>query len=701
MSTVGYKAFVTYSHEDTKTAAWLQRAIEGYRVPPSLSTSTAELGNAVPRRLRPIFRDRVELSAGSNLSQTISGALTNSQFLIVICSPAACRSQWVNLEIAEFRRVHGDERILCLIVEGEPFGSGKSGKEHLECFPAALGFRHDLAHGDTSGVPEPVAADLRPGGDGKRQAKLKIIAGLLGVGLDRLVQRDTLRRHRRMAGLSAISITGMIVMAVLSLVAIDARNGEQLRRTQAEELIEFMLSDLRERLEAVGRLDVLDAVGREAIRYYSSVSLEEHTADALGRRARAFHLLGEVDDLRGNLDAARVDFDEAFDSTGELLRRTPDDGSRIYDHAQSVFWVGYLDWQLGDLNRAETAFQKYISLAVRLVDIDSSRLDWLAELGYATINMGVYKLETGSPHEAITFFDDGRQIFEKATSNDPQNLDWKITLAQAHAWTADAQRNNGALSRAREHRRIEANIYHEILEISPQNQDVNQTLLVSHKARGKLSMYQGDIKAAVDDYREARRYGDNLLALDPENTFTVSIAAANYAELAEALFYSGQFDEPILLLNSARELMASLLAKDPDVLDWQLEARMVDVRLGRYLQRMGDHDDAIPILLDTVNELNRLTTENPDVVKAHYFLADASFALSSAYKSTASHQAQQEMLALAMGHLVPYKSELPVYHLALLASVYGAAGKTLQARAIAAEPMLTAFRHPQYAVPRQ
>ena len=57
------------------------------------------------------------------------------------------------------------------------------------------------------------------------------------------------------------SATGMLAMTMLSFIAIDARNNEELRRAEAENLIEFMLGDLRDRLDEVGRLDVLNAVG--------------------------------------------------------------------------------------------------------------------------------------------------------------------------------------------------------------------------------------------------------------------------------------------------------------------------------------------------------------------------------------------------------------------------------------------------------
>lgn len=699
MSEFDYKAFITYSHSDAKIASWLQKSLESYRVPYSLAKRKGIAGNEFPRRLRPIFRDRVELPAGGNLSQTISDAMARSEFLIVVCSPAACQSKWVNLEISEFRKTHSDDHILCLVVDGVPFASREPGMEGAECFPPALSYSQDAKSAPGDVAIEPIAADMRPEADGKRLARYKIIAGLIGVGLDDLVQRDAQRRYWRMAGVSAVAVAGMVVMSILSLVAIDARNDEQLRRAEAEDLIEFMLSDLRERLEVVGRLDVLDAVGQEAIEYYSRSELEQHSEDSLGRRARAFHLLGEVDELRGDMDKARSAFDEAYQSTGELLRRSPDDGERIYNHSQSVFWVGFLDWRLSNFAEAESAFLLYISLAEQLVELDDTNMEWFVESGYASLNMGVYLIETGHAGDAIPFFDRARVILEQATSADPDNRDWRTTLAQAHAWTADAHRNNGSLDEARNHRRIEAGLYQEILKRDPGNQDISQTLIVSHKASGELSMYKGNVAAAIEDYAQAKRLADELRRLDSENTFTSSVAVRVYTELAEALAHQHRLDESAALLDTADDLVGNLLSKDSNVLEWKLYAYGIAVLKSKITQQPRRYESTIAKLLPVIDRLHHLADENPQAPQVRYLLADALLAISNAYQKIKAPTQREQMLEQSIDQLLPLRDRLPVPEIALLARAYAAAGNSVEAEKLSQELARIEFRHPRYLSP--
>jgi len=237
-----YWAFLSYSHRDAQVASALQRALETYRLPRRIvGRSTAE--GSVPRFLKPIFRDREELQAGTDLKSSVRAALAQSRYLIVVCSPDAARSPWVNQEIVEFKRLHGEARVLAVIAAGEPFASRTPGREAEECFPEALRFALDANGLPRGEALEPIAADLRPHGDGKRLATLKLIAGMVGAGVsvDELVRRDAQRRARRMATVAAASLFGMTVMAVLTLMAVQSRSEAQSQRAQAEDLIEFML----------------------------------------------------------------------------------------------------------------------------------------------------------------------------------------------------------------------------------------------------------------------------------------------------------------------------------------------------------------------------------------------------------------------------------------------------------------------------
>ncbi|MEZ5895562.1 MAG: toll/interleukin-1 receptor domain-containing protein [Parvularculaceae bacterium] len=111
-----YKAFISYSWSDKGWGGWLHRILEMYRTPPALVGKPSTLG-PVPSRLHPIFKDREEEAAGHGIGAAIEAAMGGSEFLIVICSPRSAKSQWVNREIAWFKKHKSKERILALVVD--------------------------------------------------------------------------------------------------------------------------------------------------------------------------------------------------------------------------------------------------------------------------------------------------------------------------------------------------------------------------------------------------------------------------------------------------------------------------------------------------------------------------------------------------------------------------------------------------------
>lgn len=232
-ATAKYRAFLSYSHQDHQWATWLHRALEVYRPPKHLVGQVTERG-PIPKRLAPIFRDREELATATDLGEVISQALKQSACQIVICSPHAARSKWVNEEILAYKRLGREHRIFCLIVGGEPNASDDPQQSLRECFPAALRYRIGADGNLSDQRTEPIAADARPGKDGRTNAKLKLIAGLLGVGFDDLRQREQQRRNKQLAAVASAAFAGMILTTGLAAAALLARSNAERQRVRAE-----------------------------------------------------------------------------------------------------------------------------------------------------------------------------------------------------------------------------------------------------------------------------------------------------------------------------------------------------------------------------------------------------------------------------------------------------------------------------------
>lgn len=548
-----YWAFISYSHADKAVAGWLHRALESYRIPAKLVGEETALG-AVPQRLAPIFRDRDELPASGSLSQELQAALAASRALVVICSPAAARSPWVNEEVRQFRLLHGpDAKLLALIAGGDP------ADVEQPCFPPALLAPVDGGQ-DTA---EPIAADLRPGADGKRLARLKLVAGLTGLPLDALVERNARRAQRRMGLAAGASLLLAAVMALLAVQAVQGRREAERQRAEADGLIEFMLTDLREKLEPVGRLSVLDSVGQRALGYYTRQNLSALDADELGRRARALHLVGEVRGLRGDSEGALKAFAEAERATAEQLERDPASRDRMFDHAQSLFWVGNVALERNDWPVAESRFRRYAELADAMAKGDAGNAKWLKEQGYAANALGSLYQYRGRAAEAAAQF--RRYVgFTSAVARlapDDPNLAWEE--GQAHGWLSDALRDGGQLSAAQAERAAELAIYRRILAADPDSAEAQASRWRANEALAELHLLEGDVGAAVREARLAAGGMQAQSALDPANQLWREMATGSANQLTEALLLAGDMEGAKLENGRALAQAAQLVATDP------------------------------------------------------------------------------------------------------------------------------------------
>lgn len=687
-----YWAFLSYSHADRQQAERLHRALEGYRIPARLVGRLGASG-AVPSRLHPIFRDRDELIASGHIGNVVETALAASRALIVLCSPAAAASTWVDAEIAAFQRLQPQLPVLCVLVDGEPMASRDPVMAERECLPPSLRKHFDTGIGIADSAP--MAVDLRPDGDGWQLGVQKLVAGLAGVPLDDLVRRDAHRRHQRMAWLSAALAVIAIALGTMAILATSARDEARRQRVQAEGLVEFMLGDLRRKLEPVGRLDALDAVGKRALQYYDSQKLRTLDADALGRRSRALHLIGEISDRRGDIAAARVAFHRASDTTAELLQRAPDDGQRVYDHSQSVYWVGYIDWQYGDGVAAEKAVREYQRLARRMHELDPANEAWFAEVGYAYSNLGTIFKEQGRAADAIAQFEQARNVFARLVMTAPQDPARLLDLAQSYSWLSSSFVDALRFADALRARRQEIAIYRSMLAREPRNAVAAERLMFAQRFLADIEISRGELQAAADSITEANRMADTQLRLEPDNVDWQKATTKSRLLQAELLRLQGHPEQGLAELRRVRPLVAALLARDSSVWEWRVELQEHLAQVESDLLRtLGRNAEAIALMEASARRLRLVMKDPAQQAKTRRWYVASIGRLARLQEDTgdrpASRATWKEVRAAMEGGVKQRDAE----SLSWLAHAYGAEGALERAGRLWTLLQQSGYRHP-------
>lgn len=342
-----YSAFISYSHGDAKWGKWLHRSLEKYAIPKNLQN---EKNRNLPKSLYPVFMDREELPSAATLGVHITRALMDSRCLIVICSPHSASSDWVNEEILIFKALGREDRVLCLIVEGEPYADDEirhttkkpphplrrssdiqvlnarprsywpqsdktANLASQECFPPAIRYKVGPDKQLLSDPAEPIAADTRDGKDGKSLALSKLIAGILDVDLTLLTQRQNQRRINRLRNFALLMLILVTAFAGIALKAWIAQK-------KAEELSLVTLS----RQLATYADNFLDEDKNIRVKMLLAGIQAHSLSPTIEARSASLKILLKTQSIQSILSAEAAVMNIAYSVDGKLLAAATDNG---------------------------------------------------------------------------------------------------------------------------------------------------------------------------------------------------------------------------------------------------------------------------------------------------------------------------------------------------------------------------------------
>jgi len=312
------------------------------------------------------------------------------------------------------------------------------------------------------------------------------------------------------------------VMGFTTLQAVEARNDAQTARGEAEGLVEYMIKDLKFKLEPVGRLDLLEGIGDKAVEYYDRQDIKSLNDDSLNRQAAARQVLAQVHLDAGRMNEAQAEIEAAADLTREVFERNPDDTDAIFAHAQSEYWVGQYYRRQGKLAEMEKPWREYDRLAQVLYETDPTNFDWVMEAAWGKNNLGFLARGYGTKKTADDALENYTQALEFFKRADELKPDSKHVLQEI----ADTMSGKSYMllalrdaSSAREHARLHENFRVNLVKKFPNDNTLKRQLFIS-----KLDYYNDFILKSNDEEDESfSRNLDKLFEIinyDDENIRT-------------------------------------------------------------------------------------------------------------------------------------------------------------------------------------
>jgi eukaryotic-like serine/threonine-protein kinase len=399
------------------------------------------------------------------------------------------------------------------------------------------------------------------------------------------------RRHRAGAAFSAALLVLLVGFAAAMTVQAGAiareRDRAELRRGQAEDLIGFMLGDLREKLTPVGRLDVLDDVGQRAMAYFATVPPAELSDEELFRRFEAIRQLGEVRLEQGRREDAVRAFRESVRLGTALVERDPARAAWQTGLGASHFAVGNTLLGQGDLDGALTSFTAYLSIAGRLAAAEPANAEARLELAYAHSNIGSVRERQGDLDGARQAFLSTLAVMQALAGQGGGGPDLQLDIAQTYNTLAVIERKLGRLDEALRHHRQELALEEALVAADPEHAQRLRFLGITHHYLALLHAQRGEEAERLRHARAALAVSAPLAARDRGNAAWQRTWATDRRLLGSALLAAGRRDIALAELRASRETLAGLLAGDTTNRELRRALARTELELSQALAEAG------------------------------------------------------------------------------------------------------------------
>lgn len=583
-----YAAFISYSSNDRGPGEALQKALEAYVLPAPLRGRDFGHGPCT-KRLGAVFRDRWDADASVDLGAELRDALQASKALVVLCSLAAARSQWVGEEIREFKRLGRDARIFPVLLDGLPARHDRVHEPQGAFHDALYGRWNAAGQAFEPDAREPLAPDLREGGDGMRFTVLKLVAALTGVPLTTLTQRQAeAERHERNVARAVAA-----AMAVLAIAATAGGWASWQSAALARQRLENAVEMAARRVDDAAAFQDRYGVPSDVIQQLldgARKDFDELTADAADaptlalQQARLDRLLAGHYESAGNGAEHRALAERALERLARVptkrrlaqprtwLARLPAAQAVATERLQALSAQAQAAATRGEAAAARAVLNDMAAAADARRALDDNPV-WRSLAAQARAQRARLAYETGQLEPALADLQEALDLLG-TESPDPQRTTLQSELAEM---LLELGRHAQALS-------VQQTVVEALRRAGDTSPESRRSLATALARRGDMQLAATrNLAQARGDYVAARTLLTDLSALDGARTDFKRDLSLAHERVGDADLQAGD-------LPAARESFAACLAlrrelalRNPANVEWRRD-------LSVALERMGDID---------------------------------------------------------------------------------------------------------------
>jgi serine/threonine protein kinase/tetratricopeptide (TPR) repeat protein len=436
------------------------------------------------------------------------------------------------------------------------------------------------------------------------------------------------RRHRAavtIAALAAIGFAAGTTFAVRRIVAErdvadQARQLADARRRAAERLIDTMLSDVKDRLQQIGRVDLLASLGTEIRDYYATLGSIPGgmPADDIDRMAAAIDLLGVAERESGKLDKALATWTDARATLARLLGSARQAGRTGESARFERRLIARLDYEIGTVHQQRGATEEAVRLYTRaeqeldalLGELPSDRAALLASAEIRD-RLGDLLRNQGKVDQALDAYTEAKAERERASGPGSRPQEEVLALSTSHLKLGLVFQIRGESARALDELRAAHRLRQGLVEAQRDDVALHNKLLEVELPLGDLQRQVGDPTAAIETYRGALPVITALTRRDPDNTTWQRLRGNFEADFGFALMDTGEYRAGLAELETAIEVQRALIGRDPRSAIWLGDLSRSYTRAGDAELALGELDRGIARYQAGLDIRKELVAKNP------------------------------------------------------------------------------------------
>lgn len=356
-------------------------------------------------------------------------------------------------------------------------------------------------------------------------------------------------------GLVASLMVSMFLSSFLAISIYSKNKQITATKNNAENLISFILFDLKDKLTPLGRIDLLDLVGTKTKDYFANIGTEELTGTSLLHWVEALHIVGEVSFTKGDYQESYSSFEKSHEVLLTALQRDAENTVLLEKQMLNNYWLGYINVIKKNYGLADHYLQEYLKSAKILSDREPTLNKWQLELSYALNNLGTLAIKTKQLVLAHQYFSDSIAIKERLLIDDPQNQILIADLADSVSWLGKIKQMEGDLRGKLTINQQSLELSRELVEINPNKPQWLHRLSIALHRVALVHYDFAELPNSKELISESIQLMESLVENDADNFTYKKELINNYLLMAKINRHQKNLDKSLFYIQKGQVLI--------------------------------------------------------------------------------------------------------------------------------------------------